>query len=76
MNAIHLGISSAGKKEYNINTTERISSARQTSYSLIYTSINGSNGLSPKVSYLIYRTYMMPRFLYGPEVVPLTKAKA
>ena len=44
--AVHLGINRAGKKESNINTTERISLARRTSYSLMNTGLHGSNGLS------------------------------
>ena len=73
--AVHLGINLAGKKKSNINTTERISLARRTSYSLMNTGLHGSYGLSPEVSYQIYRFYVIPRLLYGLEVVPLTKAQ-
>ena len=73
--AVHLGISRSGKKESNINTTERISVARRTSYSLMNTGLHGSNGLSPEVSYQIYKTYVVPRLLYGLEIIPLTKTQ-
>ena len=74
-NARHLGISRSGKKESNINTEERISVARRTSYSLMNTGLHESNGLSPEVSYQIYRTYVIPRLLYGLEIIPLTKSQ-
>ena len=72
---MHLGIYRFGKKESNINTTERISVARRTSYSLMNTGLHGANGLSPEVSYQIYRTYVLPRLLFGIEIIPLTQTQ-
>ena len=34
---------------------------------------HGSNGLNPKVSYRLYQTYVMPRMLYGLEILDLRK---
>ena len=64
-NTTHLGITRAGKKESSSNVSERISLARRTSYSLMNTGLHGANGLSPKISYFIYKTYVLPRLLFG-----------
>ena len=34
---------------------------------------HGSNGLNPKVSYRLFQTYVMPRMLYGLEILDLRK---
>ncbi|MES9880886.1 MAG: reverse transcriptase family protein [Sedimenticola sp.] len=70
----HLGLTRSSKKENNINIDERISLARRTLYSLMSTGVHGSNGLNPKVCYKIYQVYVIPRLLYGLEVLPLTTA--
>jgi hypothetical protein len=31
------------------------------------------NGLNPKVSFKIYQCYVLPRLLYGLEILPLSK---
>lgn len=73
--SVHLGMTRAGKKESSINVNERISSARRTSYSLMNTGLHGSNGLNPMTSYIIYKAYVLPRLLYGLEVLKLTKGQ-
>ena len=73
--AIHLGVTRAGKKESDINIDERISLARRTSYSLMNTGLHGANGLSPEVSYQIYKIYVIPRLLYGLEIIPLNNTQ-
>ena len=73
--AVHLGVTRAGKKESDINIDERISLARRTSYSLMNTGLHGANGLSPEVSYQIYKIYVFPRLLYGLEIIPLNKTQ-
>ena len=72
---VHSGITRAGRKESEINTTERISLARRTAYLLLNTGLHGTNGLNPKVSYVIYKCYVIPRMLYGLEVLHLTKTQ-
>ena len=69
----HLGLTRSGKKESSINVKERITLARRTSYSLMNTGLNGSTGLNPMTSYVIYKAYVLPRLLYGLEVLVLTK---
>ena len=73
--ATHLGITRAGKKESEINISERISSARRTSYLLMNTGLHGTNGLNPETSYIIYKCYVLPRMLYGLEMIYLTKTQ-
>ena len=39
------------------------------------TGLHGTNGLNPKTSYIIYKCYVLPRILYGLEVIYLTKTQ-
>ena len=71
----HLGILRAETRENNINIDERLSLARRTLYALINTGVHGSNGLNPKVSLKIYQCYVIPRLLFGLEVLPLNKGQ-
>ena len=73
--ALHLGINRAGKQESTTNVKERISLARRTSYSLMNTGMHGSTGLNPKTSFVIYKTYVLPRLLYRLETLALTKGQ-
>ncbi len=66
---VHLGLIRAVAGESGLNVGERISLARRTMYSLINTGLHGSNGLNPMVSYRIYQAYVLPRLLYGLEVL-------
>jgi hypothetical protein len=68
---VHLGIIRADKNETNLNIQEHISIARKTLYSLIPDGLNGKNGLNPLTAYKIYQAYVLPRLLYGLEVLPL-----
>ena len=68
---VHLGIIRANKNETNLNIQEHISIARKTLYSLIPVGLNGKNGLNPVTAYKIYQAYVLPRLLYGLEVLPL-----
>ena len=74
-NTVHLGLVRSGKKESELNIKDRISLARRTSYSLINTGLHGTNGLNPKTSYVIYSAYVIPRLLYGLEVISLNKTQ-
>ncbi len=71
---VHLCLIRAASSESNLNISERISLARRTMYSLIKTGLHGTNGLNPKVSYRIYQAYVLPRLLFGLEVLQLTSA--
>ena len=50
---------------------DRFKVARRTKYALMGSGVHGTNGLDPKTSYQIYNTYVLPRLLYGLEVLPL-----
>ena len=39
------------------------------------TGVHGTNGLNPRISYNIYRIYILPRLLYSLEVLPLTNSQ-
>ena len=73
--ALHFGINRAGKQESTTNVKDRISLARRTSYPLMNTGMHGSTGLNPKTSFVIYKTYVLPRLLYGLETLALTKGQ-
>ena len=72
---IHLGLLRSEVNENVINIEERLSLARRTQYALINTGVHGSNGLNPRIAYKIYQCYVMPRLLYGLEVLPLTQSQ-
>lgn len=65
----HLGLFRTEVNENMINIEDRLSLARRTLYALINTGVHGSNGLNPRVSYKIYQCYVLPRLLYGLEVI-------
>ncbi len=73
--ATHLGVIRASQKENQLNIQKRISVSRRTLYALIPCGMHGSNGLSPKISYKIYQSYVLPRLLYGTEILPLTNTQ-
>ena len=74
-NTTHLGILRAETNENIANIDERLKLARRTLYSLIGTGVHGSNGINPKVSYKIYQCYVIPRMLYGLEVIPINDSQ-
>ena len=67
----HQGLKCTMSGECEININERIKSARRTKYSLMNSRYHGTNGLSPMTSFQIYKTYVLPRLLYGLEILPL-----
>ncbi|CAC5380503.1 CCDC34 [Mytilus coruscus] len=67
----HLGIIRAEIKENNVNVEDSLSLARRTLYSLINSGLHGSNDLNPITSYQIYRSYVIPKLLFGLEILPL-----
>ena len=52
-----------------------MSLARKTSYSLMNSGLHGANGLNAETAYVIFRAYLLPRLLYGLEVLSLTKGQ-
>ncbi|CAG2217043.1 unnamed protein product [Mytilus edulis] len=70
-NIKHLGIERQEKN--NPNVEKRISAARATMYSLLGAGLHGINGINPLLSYKLWRTYVIPRMLYGIEILNITK---
>jgi hypothetical protein len=71
--AIHLGIPRAETRENEANIKDRISLARKTMYALMNTGLHGSNGINPSVALRIYEAYVLPKILYGMEVLSLNQ---
>lgn len=71
---VHLGLIRAAAGESGLNVGDRICLARRTMYSLINTGLHGTNGLNPMVSYRIYQAYVLPRLLYGLEVLNISSS--
>ncbi|CAC5367401.1 unnamed protein product [Mytilus coruscus] len=71
----HLGLIRAELKENNLNVDARISIKRRTLHSLMNTGLHGTNGLNPQTSYEIYQSYVIPRLLYGMEILPLHQSQ-
>ena len=68
--ATHLGIirnsSSTSNKEL---VNARIQTARRTVYSLLGAGLHGLNGVNPKIAIHLIQIYVLPRLMYGLEVV-------
>jgi hypothetical protein len=71
--AMHLGIIRSEKNECNKNIEARLESARRTKYALMRSGFHGTNGIDAVASYRIHHTYVLPRLIYGLEVLPLKK---
>ena len=71
----HLEILRSESNENIINIEERLKLARRTLYALISTGVYGSNCLNPCVSYKIYQCYVVPRLLFGLEVLPFNQSQ-
>lgn len=68
----HLGIERTNRLENEKNIDNRIKLARRTKYSLMGSGLHGTNGIDPITGYNIYKTYVLPRLLYGLEALPMT----
>lgn len=65
----HLGIARSSSNAVNID--ERIQLARRATYALMGAGMHGKNGLSPCISHHIWYIYVVPRMIYGLDVVSL-----
>ena len=75
LSTTHLGILQSKTRENYINIEDILCLARRTLYALINTGVHGLNGLNLKVSFKICQCYIIPRLLFGLEVLPLTAAQ-
>ena len=67
----HLGITRFNMEVKDTAITEKVKLARRTSYALMGTGLHGTNGLPAAVSLKIYKSYVLPRMLYGLEAMNL-----
>jgi hypothetical protein len=63
----HLGIKRNSKN--NIDIEDRIKLARRTIYALLGPGLHAKRRMSPVVAYKLWKTYVIPRALYGIEVM-------
>ena len=66
-----LGLKRTELGECEVNVNDRIKFARRTKYSLMNSGYHGTDGLSSATSFQIYKTYVLPRLLYGLEILPI-----
>ena len=67
----HLGIKRQDNNKVDI--VERVKSGRATIYGLLGAGLHVRKGFSPIVAHNLWRTYAVPRCLYGLEIMNLTK---
>jgi hypothetical protein len=74
--ATHLGITRDSKSMTDTKHVvgERIITARRTVYALMGAGLHGLNGVNPSVSAHLIRIYVLPRLLYGLDVIRLTRS--
>ena len=74
--ATHLGITRDSKSMTDTKyvVRERIITARRTVYALMGAGLHGLNGVNPSVSAHLIRIYVLPRLLYGLDVIRLTRS--
>ena len=64
----HLGIDRyANDPSPDASIDDRLCLGRRSAYALMGSGFHGMNGISPAISIHIYRTYVLPRVLYGLE---------
>ncbi len=67
----HLGLTRFSMEVKDGAITEKVKLARRTAYALMGTGLHGRNGLPAAVSLKIYKSYVLPRLLYGLEAMNL-----
>ena len=69
---VHLGLTHNRNSSVLPTIENRISTANRTLYALMGPGLHGTNGLPPEISLHLYNVYVIPRALYGLEVLTLT----
>ena len=72
--ATHLGITRDNYSKHNTGTVaqDRISTSRKALYAMMGSGLHGANGLNPQVSLHLIRVYVLPRLIYGLDVIRMT----
>ncbi|CAG2247447.1 unnamed protein product [Mytilus edulis] len=75
INATHLGIKRDINSKFGVKEVvpDRIQTARKTVYALMGAGLYGLNGINPKVSVHMIKCFVIPRLLYGLDIIRLTK---
>ncbi|CAG2257393.1 unnamed protein product [Mytilus edulis] len=68
----HLGLIRNSKNK--LNTEDRLKLSRKTLYALLGPGLHARKGMSPIVAYKIWTMYVIPRALYGIEVMNFTES--
>ena len=68
---VHLGISRQVKEKVNIE--EKINLGRKTAYSLMGAGFHSANGLKTCLNGYLWSTFIVPRLVYGLEILSLKK---
>jgi hypothetical protein len=74
-NATHLGIKRDTSSKFGVKQVvpNRIRTACKTVFALMGAGLYGMNGINPMVSIHMIRCFVLPRLLYGLDVIRLTK---
>lgn len=70
--ATHLGISR--NQSNSVDVDNRIQLGRRTAYAMMGAGLHGRDGLTPSASFHLWMTYVIPRLLFGLEVVTMKKS--
>ena len=70
----HLGIQRCSDLSNNAAITARITTARRTLYALMGAGLHGLNGTRPVTSLKLIDIYVLPRLLYGPECLVISRS--
>ena len=71
-NETHLGISRTDDGTNGDTVSNRIKTARRTSYELMGAGLHGAYGVGPEITKHLWSIYVMPRFSYGLEALLLS----
>ncbi|CAG2218880.1 unnamed protein product [Mytilus edulis] len=71
INATHLGIKRDINSKFGVKEVvpDRIQTARKTVYALMGAGLYGLNGINPKVSVHMIKCFVIPRLLYGLDII-------
>jgi hypothetical protein len=76
--APHLTILASGnlrrvRSENKLNIEDCLKIGKQTTYALLGSGLHARQGMSPIIALTIWRTYVIPKLLYGIEIMTYTK---
>jgi hypothetical protein len=72
-NPMHSGNLRRVRSENKLNIEDCLKIGRQTTYALLGSGLHARRGMSPIIAIKIWRTYVIPKLLYGIEIMTYTK---